>query len=291
MDGDVGQRSGEHEGVAVPAVHPTDRARGRRPAIGAVVEERRLRPREEVDHALADRHRAGTGSPAAVRGRKGLVEIHVDDVKAHVAGANDAQDRIEVGAVVVEQSADLMDRRSDLRDVLLEEARRVGIGEHDPGDLGVERLSQGSEIDQTAIVGRDGGHLVAAERRRCRVRSVRRVRDQDPSSSVAVGLVVRRHEQQPGQLTGSTSGRLEGCGRHASDLAERTFKAHHDLEPSLDETCRCSRMDIGEPWQGCDRVTQLGVVLHGARAQRIGPEVDRELPVTQTGEVGHQVPL
>ena len=45
------------------------------------------------------------------------------------------------------------------------------------------------------------------------------------------------------------------------------------------------------PGQSGHGVTDLGVVLHGARPERVGPEVDRELPVGQSGEVGHQVAL
>ena len=84
---------------------------------------------------LADRDRAGAGAPAAVRGGEGLVHVHVDDVEAHVARAHDPEDGVQVGAVVVEKPADAVDGLGDLDDVLLEQAERARVGEHDPGDV------------------------------------------------------------------------------------------------------------------------------------------------------------
>ena len=51
------------------------------------------------------------------------------------------------------------------------------------------------------------------------------------------------------------------------------------------------RVDVGQAGQRGRVVAQLGVVLHGARPERVGAEVDRVLPVGQPGEVGDQVAL
>ena len=40
-----------------------------------------------------------------MRGSEGLVQIHVQNVEAHVAGFDLAEDGIEVGAIVVQQTA------------------------------------------------------------------------------------------------------------------------------------------------------------------------------------------
>jgi len=45
---------------------------------------------------------------------EGLVQVHVHDVETHVARSHGTQNRVEIRAVVVEQSSDLVHRRGDL---------------------------------------------------------------------------------------------------------------------------------------------------------------------------------
>ena len=64
------------------------------------------------------------------------------------------------------------------------------------------------------------------------------------------------------------------------------------LQPALGAALgRRGRVDAGQAGQGGDVVAELRVVLHGARPERVGAEVDRVLPVGQPGEVGDQVAL
>ena len=76
------------------------------------------------------------------------------DVEAHVAGPGDAEDGVEVGAVVVEEPAHLVHGGGDLGDVLLEQPERVRVGEHDAGDVVVERAPGAAHVDAAAVVGR-----------------------------------------------------------------------------------------------------------------------------------------
>ena len=57
-----------------------------------------------------------------MRRGEGLVQVHVDRVEAHVAGTDLAQDRVEVGAVVVQQAAGVVHQRGDFDDPALEDA-------------------------------------------------------------------------------------------------------------------------------------------------------------------------
>ena len=58
-----------------------------------------------------------------MRRRESLVQIHVDDVKAHIAGADFAKNRIKVSAVVVEQAARLVHHLRDLFDFALKDTQ------------------------------------------------------------------------------------------------------------------------------------------------------------------------
>ena len=63
-----------------------------------------------------------------------LVEVDVHHVEAHVARSAITQHGVEVGSVVVHQSATVVYQLRNLRDALLEEAEGVGVGHHHGGD-------------------------------------------------------------------------------------------------------------------------------------------------------------
>ena len=66
--------------------------------------------------------RTCTGAAASVRGREGLVEIEMEHIEAHVARTYHTDKRVHVGTVVVKQTAALMDKGSNLPDILLEKS-------------------------------------------------------------------------------------------------------------------------------------------------------------------------
>jgi len=55
-----------------------------------------------------------------VRCAEGLVQVEVHHIDAQIAGAGDAHDGIEIGAITINQSANLVYHVADLDDVLLE---------------------------------------------------------------------------------------------------------------------------------------------------------------------------
>ena len=86
--------------------------------------------------------------------------------KPRSPGPGLADDGVEVRAVVVDQPVDAVDQVADLADVRVEQPQRVGAGQHEAGDLVVERLLEGRRcpsrrwrrlgIGPTSIAG-DGG--------------------------------------------------------------------------------------------------------------------------------------
>ena len=62
----------------------------------------------------------------------------MDHVDAHVAGSSDSNQRIHVGAIHVDKSAGVVDDLTDLLDVPLKEPERVGVREHEPGNVAAE---------------------------------------------------------------------------------------------------------------------------------------------------------
>ena len=72
------------------AVDPADAVLGHPPA-GSLGSAFRQRAGKERDEAVDHGHRSGSRSTSAVGGGERLVEIGVDDVEPHVAGAGDAR--------------------------------------------------------------------------------------------------------------------------------------------------------------------------------------------------------
>ncbi len=99
------------------------------------------------------------------------------------------------------------------------------------------------------------------------------------------------HEQESGELARRPGRGLQGGGGHAGDLAQRLFELDQELEPPLGAVGGRGGMDVGQAGQAGHGVADLGVVLHGARAQRVGAEIDGELAVAETGEVADEVAL
>ena len=64
-----------------------------------------------------------------MRRRECLVQVHVDDIEAHVAGTHLAEDGIQVRTVVVQQATGLVD------DAVFEEATDEHIIQFEPGDV------------------------------------------------------------------------------------------------------------------------------------------------------------
>ncbi len=98
-----------------------------------------------------------------------------------------------------------------------------------------------------------------------------------------------RMSRRPVSSPAAPGGRLHGGGGHPGDLAQGGLELDEKLEPALDAVGGRGRMDIGEAGERGDRVADLGVVLHGARAQGVGAQIDGELAVAQAGEVSHQI--
>ena len=83
-------------------------------------------------------------------------------VKAHVAGTNHAHNGVEVGTVIVAQTAGLVNKARDLQDVLVEDAHGVGIGEHQSGGILAQYGTEGIQIHAAILAGGDVHHVVAA---------------------------------------------------------------------------------------------------------------------------------
>ena len=137
----IGQRTHQNAGVAHERGHVAD-GTGELvsvlPAIGhgiAIVFAHDQRRRQMRQQTLTHADRARARPAAAMRRGKGLVQIHVEHVEAHIARPYAAEDGVEIGAVVVKQTACAVHELGDLLDLPLEHAARGRVGHHQTGGL------------------------------------------------------------------------------------------------------------------------------------------------------------
>ena len=103
-----------------------------------------------------------------------------------------------------------MDGGAHLAHALLEEAERVRVREHEPGDVRPKRRLERLEVDVPACVALHRRHLVAAHGCRRRVRPMGRVGHDDPTTLLRLAAlrVIRLEHQERGELRLRASGRL-----------------------------------------------------------------------------------
>jgi hypothetical protein len=119
----------------------------------------------------------------------------------------------------------------DLLDVLIEEAERGRVREHQAGRLLADLRPEIVQIDVPARVGVDLDQLVTGHRDARWVRSVGRVRDDDLAAAVTLAAVgeVRTHQHQSGELALGARGRLERDRIEARDLGKYLLELVHQL--------------------------------------------------------------
>ena len=72
----------------------------------------------------------GSRAAAAVRCRECLVQVHVDYVESDVRRTYDTDYSVQVGSVIVVETAGIMYEFCDFHDVRVEETYRIRVGQH-----------------------------------------------------------------------------------------------------------------------------------------------------------------
>ncbi len=176
-------------------------------------------------------------------------------------------------------------------DLFLEQPERVGVREHQAGDVVVHECGERVRVDQPSRVGGHRDGLEPPEAHARGVRAVRRLRDQDLPTHGPLCRVVRAHDQQPGELPAGARGRLQRRAGHPGDLAEGALQAPQELEGSLCRGVGLERMEVGEARECRCGLRDLRVVLHRARAERVHARVDPVVLLREARVVRHEVAL
>ena len=80
------------------------------------------------------------------------MQVVVQHIDTKVPGPYDAQQGVHVGPITIDQAATAMDEIDYLSHLLFEQPKRIGIGQHQPGDIRATVLLEFFKIDIATIV-------------------------------------------------------------------------------------------------------------------------------------------
>ena len=170
-------------------------------------------------------------------------------------------------------------------------AQRIGIGEHERGDVFIHLRRQRRHVHHALRVGFQVLDRIADHRRRRRIGAVGRVRNQNFLARMSFRLMIRPHQQQPGQFAVRAGGRLQRDRVHAGDFDQAIAERLDDAQRALGNLLRLIGMSVGQAIQTRNHFIHPRVVLHGAGAQRIHAQINGVIPGGQAGEVADDFDL
>ena len=137
-----------------------------------------------------------------MRRRKCLVQIHVNDVEAHVAWSDLAADRVEIRAVVVKQATCFVHDLGNFDNAPFEHAERRRVGQHDASGLWSNHSLERFDVNVAVAARGQFAHDAATHRRSCRVGTMRSVRNDNlVALQIAACLVVGPNHCDACELT------------------------------------------------------------------------------------------
>ena len=273
---DVGVRADEEGEVAVPRADLADRLR---PIVVEVVPasiQGDEGDREERLERLLHPDGTRSGPAASVRRREGLVEVEMDNVEVHLAGRGPTEDRVEVGAVIVQEAARGMDDIGDLEDMLFEDPEGVRIREHEREGLVPRRGPEGLQIDP-AVLRRNLDDVVPEHARGREVRPVGGVGQDDLVARLPSVAMIRGGDEETRVFPLSPGRGLQRDRVHAGDFRQDPLQFVEEAQRPLDRGLVLVRMDPRDGREGGELFRELRVELHRARSERIESRVDSEV--------------
>ena len=162
------------------------------------------------------------------------MQVHVDDVEAHVAGAHLAENGVEIGAVVVQQAARVVHDARHFLDAPLEHAAGGRIGEHDAGGVRTHGRLQRLDVHVAFVVDGNLFDDAAAHGGGGRVGAVRRLGHDDfVARQIAARAVIGTDHRHAGEFAVRAGHGRERHALHARDLFQHLLQLVHAGEEAL----------------------------------------------------------
>ena len=226
------------------------------------------RGRQEPGEFPSDPNCASSWPATTVRGREGLVQVKVAEVKAGLPGPGDPQYSIGVRLIVRAKAPCLVDDLYELADPGVKDAGVFRVGDQERGRSLRHCRFESLQIGIPILVGIESDDLIAGRSGACCVGGVRKDGRDHLVSLLGLppGLVVGTYDRDIGIDGGRTGTGLQRESVHPRDLFEHLLEPIHDLQDALNGLYVLQRMDIRHLLSSGQLVIDLGAVLHGAGA-------------------------
>ncbi len=289
---DVRQSPDKHPIIPVPGLHPPHRLRPVKVEAQRTIPPRNQHRRRQkrLQNLLAS-HRPRPRTPTPMRRRKRLMQIQMHHIDPKVPRPRLPHQRVHIRAIHIQQRALRMQNVRDLMDVRLKHPNRRRIRQHQRRRILIHQLLQRRQVHHPQLIRLQIADLVPADRRRRRVRPMRRVRHNHLLARISLRLVIRPRQQNPRKLPMRARRRLQRNRIHARNLNQALTQQLHQPQRALAQTLRLVRMRLRQSLQPRHGLINPRVVLHRARPQRIHPQVNRIIPRRKPRKVPNNLNL
>ena len=149
-------------------------------------------------------------------------------VEAHIAWLHLAENRVQVSAVVVQQTARIVHCGGNVLNLTLEYPAGRRIGHHQPCRLRPNFFLQRLEIDIAFIINRHLGHLIPTHHCRRRIGAVGgRGNDDLCSRIIPTSLMIGTDHRHAGEFTLGTGHGRKGHTLHAGNIFKDFLQVVH----------------------------------------------------------------
>ena len=167
------------------------------------------------------------------------MEIDMHDIEAHIGRTGDTKHRVQVGTIIVHQSATVMHQLCDGRYLTLEESESVRVGHHHGGNVIAKERLQILNVDKSVGCALHLHNLQSADSGRGRVSAMGRVRHNDFGTiDIATAGVVGTYSHETRQLAMCSGEWVESELSHASEGTESLLETTVDSQRALDSLGR-----------------------------------------------------
>ena len=192
------------------------------------------------------------------------MQVDVHHVNPHIAGADFAEQRVQIRAVAINQAAFGVDDVGDVAEMRFKQAERVRIRDHNCGHVFRHRRRHRRRIKATIRAGRNRRDVVAGKRAACRVRAVRGIGNQHLFARIPLLFQIRPNHHHAGQFAVRSGGGLQRGAGEAGDFAQRALQFPHQPDRALRQCLRRVRMQPGESIERGGLFVHFRVIFHRA---------------------------
>ena len=181
-----------------------------------------------------------------MRATECLVWVVVHHIRTKIARSSDAQNRIHVGAIQIDQATMSMDQFGDLFNLMIKQAKRIRIGDHEDGGLLIDLAFQVGQVDQAVRSAFHRNSLKARHLRAGRIGSVRTIWSQNDGAVLANLAEVSGSHHQRGQLAVRSCGWLQRYRWQTRNLRKIILHIPQDFQQALDCRFRLIGMNVDQ---------------------------------------------